>query len=153
MEGQLDGTLLRESIERLAEDLGLLLVDLNWYQSGRRGSLRILVDRPGRVTVGECASLSRAIEDYMDRELIDAGSYILEVSSPGIGRRLETETDWKRCVGRVIKVETESETVEDELLSFEGGCLVFPESRIVPVSMITRAVETIETGGTRGKKA
>lgn len=89
----------------------------------------------------------------MDRDMIDAGSYILEVGSPGIGRRLESENDWVRCVGRVIRVETESETIENELLSYEGGCLVFSESRIVPVSVITRAVETIETGGTRGKNA
>ena len=150
---QLDATLLRESIESLAGEMGLLLVDLNWFQSGRRGSLRILVDRPGRVTVGECASFSRAVGDMMDRDMIDAGSYILEVGSPGIGRRLESENDWVRCVGRVIRVETESETIENELLSYEGGCLVFSESRIVPVSVITRAVETIETGGTRGKNA
>lgn len=132
--------------------MGLLLVDLGWYQSGRRGILRVLVDRPGRVTVGECAALSRAIEDMMDRRMIESGPHVLEVSSPGLGRRLESENDWRRCVGRLLRVETESDTIEDELLSYEGGCLVFQGSRIVPASLVTKAVEIIETGGNKGRR-
>lgn len=149
----LDATRLRESLDALAGGMGLLVVDAGWFQTGRRAVLRVLVDRPGRVTVGECAALSRAIEDMLDREMVESGSYVLEVGSPGIGRRLETGNDWLRCVGRTIRVEAGGETFEGELLSFEGGCLVLPGGRIVPVSVVTRAVEVLETGGNKGRKA
>jgi len=153
VEAGLDATLLRESVEALADDMGLLLVDLGWFQSGRRGTLRVLVDRPGRVTIGECEKLSRAIEDMMDRDMLEPGSFVLEVGSPGVGRRLESENDWKRCVGRTVRVETEGDSFEDEIISYEGGCLVFAGCRIVPSFLVTRAVEVLETGGNRGRKA
>lgn len=143
---------LRNAVSDLASRAGLLLVDLSWVQAGRRSLLRVLVDRPGRVTVGECAAMSRQLEDILDRDLDPDGPYMLEVSSPGVGRRLETEVDWIRCVGRRIRVEMPGEVVEDELLGYEGGCLVFPGSRIVPAGMITRAVELLQTTGRRGEK-
>lgn len=149
----LDTALLGELVESAARSHGLLLVDLSWFQSGRRGILRILVDRPGRVTVGECAALSRAVDDLIDREMLITGPYLLEVGSPGVGRKLSSEADWIRCVGRRLRVETESETIEDELLAWEGGCLVFPGDRIVPVAVVRRAVEVLETGSARGTGA
>jgi ribosome maturation factor RimP len=148
----LDVARLRNAVSDLASRAGLLLVDLSWVQAGRRSLLRVLVDRPGRVTVGECAAMSRQLEDILDRDLDPDGPYMLEVSSPGVGRRLETEVDWIRCVGRRIRVEIPGEAVEDELLGYEGGCLVFPGSRIVPAGMITRAVELLQTTGRRGEK-
>jgi ribosome maturation factor RimP len=148
----LDVARLRNAVSDLASRAGLLLVDLSWVQAGRRSLLRVLVDRPGRVTVGECAAMSRQLEDILDRDLDPDGPYMLEVSSPGVGRRLETEVDWIRCVGRRIRVEMPGEVVEDELLGYEGGCLVFPGSRIVPAGMITRAVELLQTTGRRGEK-
>jgi ribosome maturation factor RimP len=148
----LDVARLRNAVSDLASRAGLLLVDLSWVQAGRRSLLRVLVDRPGRVTVGECAAMSRQLEDILDRDLDPDGPYMLEVSSPGVGRRLETEVDWIRCVGRRIRVEMSGEVVEDELLGYEGGCLVFPGSRIVPAGMITRAVELLQTTGRRDEK-
>lgn len=143
--------MLRDAVADLASRLGLLLVDLSWTKFGRRGILRILVDRPGRITIGECASFSRQVEDLLDRDLVIDGSYMLEVSSPGITRRLESEVDWIRCVGRRLHVELEAESFEDELLGYSGGCLSFP-GRTVPASMVVRAVEVVETSGRRGER-
>jgi ribosome maturation factor RimP len=148
----LDVARLKTAVSDLAARSGLLLVDLSWVQTGRRSLLRVLIDRPGRVTVGECAAFSRQLEDVLDRDLDPDGPYMLEVSSPGVGRRLESEVDWIRCVGRHIRVEIPGEVVEDELLGYEGGCLVFPGSRIVPTTMITRAVETLDAAGRKGDK-
>ena len=112
----------------------------------------MLIDRPGRVTIGECAAFSRQLEDRLDRDIDPEGPYMLEVSSPGIGRRLESEVDWIRCVGRRIRVEIPGEVVEDELLGYEGGCLVFPGSRIVPAGIVTRAVEVLEVPERRSSR-
>jgi ribosome maturation factor RimP len=145
--GSVDAAILKQGIEQLATKAGLLLVDTSWIRIGRRMLLRVLVDRPGRVTIGECAALSRSIEDLMDRDLEMQDPYLLEVSSPGIGRRLESEIDWVRSVGRTVRVELESETVEGELLGYDGGCLQLPDNRIIPVSMVVRAVEVLEAQG------
>ncbi|HRW78339.1 MAG TPA: ribosome maturation factor RimP, partial [Candidatus Sabulitectum sp.] len=52
-----------QHIEKIVEEMGLLLVDMNLFQAGRRRVLRVLVDRQGRVTLDECAELSRKIGD------------------------------------------------------------------------------------------
>lgn len=139
-----DAASLRSSVSELAERAGLLLVDLSWVQPGRRGMLRVLVDRPGRVTIDECAAFSRMLEDHLDREMLIDCPYILEVGSPGVGRRLESEADWIRSVGRILKVESESEAFTAELLDYSGGCLSFEGGRTIPVSMVQKAFEVLE---------
>jgi ribosome maturation factor RimP len=138
-----DVSVLSGMIGTIAADMGLVVVDVSWAQTGRRGVLRVMADRPGRITIDECAALSRAIDDMMDREMVEIGPFTLEVGSPGIGRRLETREDWIRCVGRRLKVTLESEAFEEELLSYGDGCLTFSGGRVVPETMIIRAVEAL----------
>lgn len=134
----------RSEIEELADQDDLLLVDLVTARAGRRRLLRILVDRPGRVTVDECAVLSRRVQDLLDSREPDSGPYLLEVSSPGIGRELTTAVDWKRSVGRTLRVELRSgEEFEGELADYDGTCLSFPDGRIVPTELVRKATEVI----------
>lgn len=79
--------------EPLAEEAGFELVDVEQaVQSGHR-IIRVSIDKPGGVTVGDCAKFSRHLSDCLDMNQTVPGRYQLEVSSPGIERpirRLET---------------------------------------------------------------
>lgn len=135
---------IRGEIEELADQADLLVVELVTAGSERRRLLRILVDRPGRVTVGECADLSRRVQDLLDSRIPESEPYLLEVSSPGIGRELTTPVDWRRAVGRQLRVELDSgEVFEAELADYDGTCLSFPDGRIVPTDLIRKATEVI----------
>jgi ribosome maturation factor RimP len=83
---------------------GLTLVDLGWGRQGRRPILRLYVDRPGGVTVGECEGLSREAGDVLDVERLIDGPYDLEVSSPGLDRELHKDREFAWAVGKEIRV-------------------------------------------------
>lgn len=87
------------------------LVELAVSGSYRRQIVRIFVDRPDGITVGECAALSRDIADMLDtRDPID-GTYLLEVSSPGLTRPLKTGRDFERVVGKVLRLVVDGQGV------------------------------------------
>ncbi len=83
---------------------GLTLVDLGWGRQGRRPVLRLYVDRPGGVTVGECEGLSREAGDVLDVERLVDGPYDLEVSSPGLDRELSKDREYAWAVGKEVRV-------------------------------------------------
>lgn len=81
---------VREEVRQLAgplsEEEGFELVDVELVFQGRRKVIRVLLDRPGGITVGECARFSRRLADCLDMNQTVPGSYSLEVSSPGLDR-------------------------------------------------------------------
>ncbi|HEX9185949.1 MAG TPA: ribosome maturation factor RimP, partial [Vicinamibacteria bacterium] len=80
------------------------LVDLEWGRQGRRPVLRLYVDKPGGVTVGECESLSREAGDVLDVSGLIEPSYDLEVSSPGLDRELRKDREFAWAVGREVRM-------------------------------------------------
>ncbi len=87
------------------ENKGLDLVDLVYRYEGGRFCLRILVDRPeGGISMDECAQLNKDIGRFFDDNgILLEEKYILEVSSPGMDRRLMTKNDFLRCLNRQVK--------------------------------------------------
>lgn len=98
---------LRELVEETADLHGLDLVEFQHGAHGGRQRLRVFVDRRGGVTVNECARLSRELSRALEAEGLVAGSYVLEVSSPGVHRPLRTEKDFARVEGRKIRLRTD----------------------------------------------
>jgi len=95
---------LREKIEPLIKEEDLELVDLEYFAGGPASVLRIFVDQVGGITVDQCASLSRKIGDFLDMENLIPHRFTLEVSSPGLDRPLTTSADFKRKIGKKVKV-------------------------------------------------
>jgi len=89
-----------------AEDEGLELISADLLGSGRKLLLRVVVDKAGGVTVGDCERMSRSLEALLDVEDPVKGSYVLEVSSPGLDRPLETQRDFERNIGRLARIVT-----------------------------------------------
>lgn len=90
----------------VVEDAGYELVDLRLRTEAGRLVLRILVDRPGGITLDECARLSRELSAHMDVADPIRGAYVLEVSSPGIRRPLTRPEHFGRFVGERVVVKT-----------------------------------------------
>lgn len=89
----------------VAETHGLELVDVEMFRAGRRRVLRVYVGKTGGVSVDDCARVSRGVSAVLDAEnwLGDA-AYVLEVSSPGLDRPFKSLADWKRNLGRDVRV-------------------------------------------------
>ena len=103
---------IKEQIEELAESLvtseGMELVDLEYRLEGKRWILRLFIDKPGGVTVDDCACISRQFGDYLDVKDIIPQAYLLEVSSPGLNRRIRKKEDFSRFVGRKVRLHLRS---------------------------------------------
>jgi len=95
---------LKERLLPLVKEENLELVDLEFFPGGPRFLLRIYVDKPGGVTIDDCANLSRKVADFLDMEDLIPHRYNLEVSSPGLERPLITREDFIRKIGEKIRL-------------------------------------------------
>lgn len=80
------------------------LVDLIICRGRGRSVIRFLVDKPGGITLDECARLNQEIGRLIERENIIQESYVLEVSSPGLDRPMKSRRDFQRCLGQLVKI-------------------------------------------------
>ncbi|HZP22470.1 MAG TPA: ribosome maturation factor RimP [Terriglobales bacterium] len=120
---------IREIAERVARSSGLELVDLELHGGGKARMLRIYIDKPGGVTHEDCANFSREAGTIFDVEdAVPGGSYTLEVSSPGLDRRLSTADDFERFVGSLVKVMTRDPINGNR--HFEGRLRAFQDTRL-----------------------
>src|ERR1700733_12234021 len=130
---------LRAIAERVAGSSGLEVVDLEVLGSGKHRTLRVFIDRPGAapspnhpdgVTHEDCSSFSREYGTIVDVEdAVPGGSYVLEVSSPGLDRKLTRAADFERFRGQRVKLMTREPVnnnrhFEGKLESFENGKLL-----------------------------
>jgi ribosome maturation factor RimP len=97
---------IKETVEPILESEGLELIDLEYRKEGLGWVLRIFMDKPGGVTLDDCAEMSRQLGDLIEVEELIPHAYTLEVSSPGLDRPLKTEKDFLRSVGKLIQLST-----------------------------------------------
>lgn len=90
----------------IMEENGFELVDVEYVKEGSNWYLRAYIDKPGGITVNDCEVVSRRLSDILDEEDYIDDAYILEVSSPGLGRPLKKEKDYKRSLGKLIEIRT-----------------------------------------------
>ena len=104
----------RETYEQKTEELLLPiiqehqfeLVDVEYVKEGGSWYLRAYIDKPGGIAVDDCEIVSRALSDLLDEKDFIEDSYILEVSSPGLGRPLKKDKDFERSLGEEVDVRT-----------------------------------------------
>ena len=80
------------------------LVDVEYVKEGSSWYLRAYIDKEGGIAIGDCEMISRILSDWLDKEDFISDSYILEVSSPGLGRPLKKEKDFVRSIGKEVEV-------------------------------------------------
>jgi ribosome maturation factor RimP len=95
---------LIDLLEPTVRNLGYELVDLD-ARVGRNGLLRLFIDKSPQVTLADCEFVSGQIGAFLDVEDPLPGNYVLEISSPGLDRRLRTRAHFERFIGREVKLE------------------------------------------------
>ena len=102
----------RETYEQKTEQLLLPimeehqfeLVDVEFVKEAGNWFLRAYIDKPGGIGVDDCETVSRRLSDLLDEQDFIEESYILEVSSPGLGRPLKKDKDLERSIGESVDV-------------------------------------------------
>lgn len=90
-------------LEPAVEALGYELADLEANFSGRRGTLRLFIDGPNAIGLEDCEAVSRQVSGVLDVEDPIRGDYDLEVSSPGLDRKLTKPAHFDRFAGQAVK--------------------------------------------------
>lgn len=91
-------------LEPIMEKNHFELVDVEYVKEAGNWYLRAYVDKEGGITLDDCELVNRAWSDLMDENDFIPEAYILEVSSPGLGRQLKKEKDFKRSIGQDVDV-------------------------------------------------
>lgn len=102
----------KKSIEQTAEELlkpitdrlGLEIYDVEYVKEGNERYLRAYIDKEGGVNIQDCEDVSRAYSDVLDEADPIPEAYILEVSSPGLGRQLKKERHFAKSLGKEVEV-------------------------------------------------
>ena len=134
-----------EILAPIIEEHEFELVDVEYVKEGGTWYLRAYIDKPGGITIDDCETVSRRLSDILDEKDYIEDAYILEVSSPGLGRPLRKEKDFKRSLGEEVELRTyrmiekrkeftgilrsydeKTVTIEEE----EGGMKTFEKSDI-----------------------
>jgi len=109
---------IRQAAERVARSEGIEVVDVEW-KVGRQRFLRVYIDKPEGISHRDCELVSQQLSVILDVEdLVPGSRYILEISSPGLDRKLTRPADFERFVGRLARIST-LEPVENAKF-FEG---------------------------------
>jgi len=125
----LDMQKIEEIAERVAASSGLEVVEVEMRGGGKHRMLRFFIDKPNGVTHEDCADFSREVGTILDVEdAVPGGAYLLEVSSPGLDRKLSKAADYERFQGSLLKVST-FEPIEGNR-HFEGRLEKFEDGRI-----------------------
>jgi ribosome maturation factor RimP len=125
----LDMDKIQQIAERVASSSGLQVVEVEMRGGGKHRMLRFFIDKPSGVTHEDCADFSREVGTILDVEdAVQGGPYTLEVSSPGLDRKLSRPSDYQRCQGSLLKLSTH-DPIEGNR-QFEGRLEKFEDGRI-----------------------
>ncbi len=126
----LDFECVRGIAERVAASSGLEVVEVEFRGGGGKSRmLRVFIDKPGGVTHEDCALFSNEFGTILDVEdVMPGGAYTLEVSSPGLDRKLSKPTDFQRFVGSRVKLTTLAPIAGNRF--FEGRLESFHDGRL-----------------------
>jgi ribosome maturation factor RimP len=97
---------VRELLEPIAKERGYYVVDITYRREGGKFVLRIILDKDGGITLDECTGLNNELSGLLDKDNVIEEEYTLEVSSPGLDRKLKKDEDFVWAVGKRVKVST-----------------------------------------------
>ena len=123
----------------IVEESGFELVDVEYVKEGSTWYLRSYIDKPGGISIDDCEKVSRRLSDLLDQEDFIEDAYIMEVSSPGLGRPLKKEKDFRRSLGEEVEIRTYR--MIDKQKEFTGILKDYDENTVT----ITLADETEKT--------
>ncbi|MCR4990226.1 MAG: ribosome maturation factor RimP [Lachnospiraceae bacterium] len=128
----------REDIEKRTEELlkdvadknSVKIYDVEYVKEGSDFFLRCYIDKEGGVTIDDCENVSREMSDLLDKNDYIDDAYILEVSSPGLGRSLKKDRHLEYSVGEEVEVKLFKPPEDSKQKEFTGILKSFDESTI-----------------------
>src|SRR2546421_4273847 len=148
---------VREIAERVASSSGLEIVEIEILGGGKARMLRVFLDKAlagtdplAGVTHEDCANFSREFGTILDVEDVMPGSYTLEVSSPGLDRRLVKAADFTRFTGSRLKLTTRQPV--DNNRHFEGRLESFQDGRLTLDLSVASHKSRKKMGDSAGQK-
>ena len=129
--GKKEGTAERAEkiLEPIAEKHGVVIYDTEYVKEAGEWYLRAYIDKkPGGVTINDCEAVSREFSDALDEADLIADAYILEVSSPGLGRQLKKDRHLSYSIGEKVEIKTYRET--DGKKEWEGVLTGFDKESV-----------------------
>ena len=127
----------------ITEKIGVQIYDVEYVKEGTDWYLRAYIDKEGGVTIDDCEKVSREVSEVMDQEDFIEDAYILEVSSPGLGRTLKKDKHLEKSIGQKVEIKTYKPIEKQKEFS---GVLEKFDSESITISM----EETVKQGN--GKK-
>ena len=153
----LDVDRVRAIADRVAASSGLEVIEVEFLGGGKARMLRVFLDKPAAgndpmagVTHEDCANFSREFGTILDVEDVVPGSYTLEVSSPGLDRRLVKASDFTRFTGSRLKLMTRQPV--DNNCHFEGRLESFENGRLTLDLSVASHKSRKKMGDAAGKK-
>ncbi|OQX74501.1 MAG: ribosome maturation factor RimP [Campylobacteraceae bacterium 4484_4] len=135
----------RETLQKLIEESGAHLYDTEIVTEDERRIFRIYITAPGGVTLDKCEEITKILSPILDLEPPMEGEYFLEVSSPGIERKLTKPEHFAHSEGELVKLKLiDGEKIKAKILDLEGDQLRIrdktnKEERTIPLSQIQKA--------------
>ena len=127
----------------IVESKGFELVDVEYVKETGTWYLRGYIDKPGGITVNDCEDVSRAFSDILDEQDFIEDSYIMEISSPGLGRPLKKEKDYKRNLNKEVEIRTYR--MIDKRKEFTGILKAY-DADTVTIELDDETLKTFEKG-------
>ncbi len=115
-------------LQPIIERFGVEIYDIEYVKEGSDWYLRAYIDKPDGVNINDCEMVSRALSDALDKEDFIEDSYILEVSSPGLGRALKKDKHLAKSLGEEVEIKTYKPV--DQQKEFEGILKAFDADTI-----------------------
>jgi ribosome maturation factor RimP len=136
-----------EMVERIGRRDAIEPVEVNWLGGGNRRMLRIFIEKPGGITHADCEMVSRQLGVILDVEdVLPGGGYTLEVSSPGVERKLTRPKDFERFVGHKVKIQLREAIASRRhwvgtLAGFDGGVVTLAPDSGTPLRIEVGQIE------------
>lgn len=138
---------VKELLGLMARERDYLVLEVGFKRQGPEKFLRITLDKPGGITLGECASVNTELGEKLEKENVISEHYVLEVTSPGLDRKLKADSDFLWAVGKKLKVTTYKpfdgkNVFKGKLIGLGEGTIVLEEdgkSTEIPRDMIAKA--------------
>ena len=113
----------------IMEENNFELVDVEFVKEAGTFYLRAYIDKEGGITINDCETVSRRLSDLLDQKDFIPDAYILEVSSPGLGRQLKKDKDFARSIGEEVEIKLFKAI--DKQKEFSGFLESFDAEKIV----------------------
>ena len=122
-------TKIKEVLEPVINDLGFKVYDIIYEKEAQDYYLRVFIEKDEVISSDDCALVSQTIDPILDEKDFIKGSYLLEVSSPGLERRIRDDAQLEKALNSKIEVHTYKKVNEDKVLV--GNLISFSENNII----------------------